>query len=111
MPMSRSLIILGVILMASFGHRAALAEGPGLHAVAVELPGSDRELPAGPGAELVTNNCTACHSPGMILTQPALTKATWLAEVNKMRSTYKAPIADENVEPIVTYLASMHVGP
>lgn len=85
------------------------AHGIDIKAVAVELPNGDREFPAGPGADLVANNCVACHSSGMILNQPSLTKATWTAEVNKMVHTYKAPVADEDVEPIIAYLASMPV--
>lgn len=77
--------------------------------VAVELPSGGREFPPGPGAELVANNCVSCHSSGMILNQPTLTKATWTAEVNKMLHTYKAPVAEEDVAPIVAYLASMPV--
>lgn len=46
----------------------------------------------------------------MILTQPTLTKATWLGEINKMRTTYEAPVADEDVEPIASYLAALPVG-
>jgi len=57
------------------------------------------------------NNCTACHSPGMILNQPALTRAEWTGEVNKMRHTYKAPVAEEDVSAIVGYLASLKVTP
>ncbi|MGI4800950.1 MAG: c-type cytochrome [Janthinobacterium lividum] len=83
------------------------AHGIDIKAVAVELPNGDRKFPAGPGADLVANNCVACHSSGMILNQPTLTKATWTAEVNKMVHTYKAPVADEDVEPIIAYLASM----
>jgi|GEM_PF-1699744 len=83
--------------------------GIDIKAVAVEFPSSDREFPAGPGAELVANNCVSCHSSGMILNQPTLTKATWTAEVNKMLHTYKAPVAEEDVDGIVTYLASMPV--
>lgn len=85
------------------------AKGISIKAVAVEFPSSDREFPPGPGAELVANNCVSCHSSGMILNQPALTKATWTAEVNKMVHTYKAPVADEDVAPIIAYLASMPV--
>lgn len=80
-----------------------------LKPVAVEFPSSDRAFPPGPGAELVANNCVSCHSSGMILNQPTLTKATWTAEVNKMLHIYKAPVAEEDVAPIVTYLASMPV--
>ena len=87
----------------------AAPAGKMLHAVKVEFPSDDRALPAGPGVDLVTQNCTACHSSGMILTQPQLTKATWTAEVTKMQHTYKAPVADADVEPIVAYLATLPV--
>ena len=107
MSLSRILALAG--LAALLGTHDARADTVTLHPVAVELPGSDRALPPGPGAELVTNNCTACHSAGMILTQPTLTKATWLGEVKKMQATYKAPIPDEDVEPIVAYLAGLPV--
>jgi hypothetical protein len=45
----------------------------------------------------------------MILTQPPLTAAAWTAEVNEMRSTYKAPVPEEDVPQIVAYLAAMPV--
>ena len=105
MPLGYFLVLASLGLM--LGTNSARADSVALRAVTVEFPNSDREFPPGPGSELVTNNCTACHSAGMILTQPVLTKATWLGEVNKMRSTYKAPIPDEYVEPIATYLASL----
>jgi hypothetical protein len=52
-------------------------------------------------------NCLSCHSAGMVLNQPPLPRATWEAEVNKMREAYKAPVPDEDVKPIVDYL--MHI--
>jgi hypothetical protein len=85
------------------------AAGVTLHSVSIELPTSDRSFPGDAAAESITANCTACHSPGMVLTQPAMTRATWQEEVIKMRTTYKAPIADEDVPGIVDYLAS-HTG-
>jgi hypothetical protein len=48
-----------------------------------------------------------CHSAGMVLNQPPLTKAAWEAEVRKMINVYKAPIADASVAPIVAYLAQI----
>jgi len=47
----------------------------------------------------------------MILNQPALTRAEWTGEVNKMLHTYKAPVAEEDVGAIVTYLASLKAAP
>jgi hypothetical protein len=42
----------------------------------------------------------------MVLNQPGLSKQAWAAEVNKMINTYKAPIAPEDVGPIVEYLTA-----
>jgi cytochrome c5 len=55
--------------------------------ISVDLPIGDRMFD-GPGADVANNNCLACHSAGMVLTQPALTKAQWRAEVEKMRTAY-----------------------
>jgi hypothetical protein len=76
-----------------------------LKSVKVDLPDSDRMFP-GPGSDAINNNCLACHSAGMVLNQPELSKQAWAAEVNKMINTYKAPVAPEDVAPIVDYLAS-----
>ena len=42
----------------------------------------------------------------MVLNQPALPKAQWRAEVEKMRNAYKAAI-DKDVDAIVDYLVSI----
>jgi mono/diheme cytochrome c family protein len=63
-------------------------------------------FPAGTAADVVTNNCTACHSPGMILNQPPLTATQWRAEVTHMRRDFKAPIAEDDVAAIVAYLSA-----
>lgn len=83
------------------------AAGITLHSVGFDFPISDRVFPGGPEAEAINANCTACHSPGMVLTQPRLSESTWHEEVQKMRAVYKAPIADEAVPSIVAYLARM----
>jgi mono/diheme cytochrome c family protein len=82
---------------------AAAAETVKLNSVHVDLPESDR-LFTGQGADAVNGNCLACHSAGMVLNQPALPKAAWQAEVNKMIQVYKAPIAASDVAAIVDYL-------
>jgi hypothetical protein len=84
----------------------SVASGGGitLRSVSVEFPTSDRSFPAGPGVDAVTANCTACHSPGMILNQPSLTAAQWQAEIDHMRRDFKAPVADEDVPSIRAYL-------
>jgi cytochrome c5 len=70
-----------------------------------DLPFGDLAFPDGPGSDAINNNCLACHSAEMVLTQPPLTRTTWQAEVDKMRAVYKAPIAEEDVKAIVDYLA------
>jgi hypothetical protein len=42
----------------------------------------------------------------MVLNQPALPKAEWQAEVDKMRAAYKAPIDAKDVDAILDYLVS-----
>ena len=75
-----------------------------LKSVKFDLPDSDRMFPAGPGSDAINNNCLACHSAGMVLNQPSLSKQAWTAEVNKMINNYKAPVAPEDVGAIVEYL-------
>jgi mono/diheme cytochrome c family protein len=78
-----------------------------LKSVKLDLPDSDRMFPAGPGSDAINNNCLACHSAGMVLNQPALSKQAWTGEVNKMINNYKAPIAPEDVGAIVEYLTAL----
>ena len=77
----------------------------------IEMPTSDRIFPDGPGAELVNNNCLACHSAGMVLTQPRLSKAQWTETVNKMVKVYGAPVSPEDAGAIVDYLANLKPQP
>ena len=72
----------------------------------VDFPNRDRQF-EGPGADVVNNNCLACHSAGMVLTQPRLPRAVWQDEVDKMRNTYKAPVDAADVSAIVDYLATL----
>src|SRR2546430_8260104 len=78
-----------------------------LKPVKIDLPDSDKMFPAGPGSDAINNNCLACHSAGMVLNQPALSKQAWATEVNKMINNYKAPVAPEDVATIVDYLTSL----
>jgi cytochrome c553 len=73
----------------------------------VDLPAGDRMFPSGPNADTVNADCLACHSAGMVLNQPALSRSEWQAEVDKMRTAYKAPIDQKDVALIVDYLVSI----
>ena len=77
-----------------------------LKSVKIDLPVSDKMFP-GPGSEAINNNCLACHSAGMVLNQPALSRQVWTAEVNKMIYAYRAPVALEDVGAIVEYLTGL----
>src|SRR6202047_3982350 len=98
------IILLGVASM-PFAARAATPFE--LKSVKMDLPDSDRMFPDGPGSDAINNNCLACHSAGMVLNQPALSKPAWEAEVSKMINNYKAPVASEDVGAIVEYLANV----
>ena len=78
-----------------------------LRSVNVDLPMGDRMFPNGAGADAVNNNCLSCHSAGMVLNQPALSKPQWRAEVDKMIAAYKAPIDPKDIDAIVDYLVSI----
>jgi hypothetical protein len=80
--------------------------GVTLRSVNVEIPDRNREF-EGQGAGVVNENCLTCHSAGMVLTQPWLSRAVWQAEVEKMRTTYKAPVDPQDVPAIVDYLAGL----
>jgi cytochrome c5 len=81
-------------------------KGVTLRSASVDLPFGKASFP-GPGAEAVNSNCLVCHSAGMVLYQPRLSRATWQSEVDKMQSAYKAPITASDVPAIVDYLTRL----
>ena len=78
-----------------------------LQSLSVDLPSGNRPFPPGPNVSVISANCVTCHSSGMILNQPSLSKATWQTEVLKMINVYKAPVDPANVPAIVDYLAAV----
>ena len=84
---------------------------PTFKAENVELPPDAASFPEGPNVKTVNQNCLACHSADMVLDQALLPRATWAAEVTKMRNVYKAPITDADAALIVDYLAATHAPP
>jgi cytochrome c5 len=81
--------------------------GVTLHSVNVEFPDPGRMFPGDGKADAINNNCLACHSAGMVLTQPAMSRAEWQSEVEKMRGSYKAPVEEADVPAIVDYLVAL----
>lgn len=88
------------------GPSAVNVSGVMLRSVNVDFPNRDRQY-EGRGADVVNNNCLACHSAGMVLTQPRLPRAVWQGEVEKMRNAYKAPIDAADIPAIVDCLATL----
>jgi hypothetical protein len=80
--------------------------GTTLRSVGVEFPDPGRLFPGADKADAINNNCLACHSAGMVLTQPILSRAEWQSEVDKMRDIYEAPVGAEDVPAIVDYLVN-----
>ncbi|HEX8521316.1 MAG TPA: c-type cytochrome [Tepidisphaeraceae bacterium] len=70
----------------------------------IEMPKFQSDLPEGPGRELVATACLSCHSTRYIAMQPPLNAAKWEENVRKMMKTFGAPIAEDQVQPIVQYL-------
>lgn len=99
-----AMVLVGAIAMAT---PATSAEPMELNSVAIELPYGDMEFPPGPGVDAVKTNCIFCHSAGMVLYQPALSRETWTKIVDKMIDVYKAPISPDGIPEIVDYL--MHI--
>jgi len=86
----------------------ATMAAPAFKPLSVELPPDVAAFPDGPNVAVVNRNCLACHSADMVLDQPRFPRATWAAEVTKMRNVYKAPITDADAALIVDYLAATH---
>jgi cytochrome c5 len=71
----------------------------------ITLPDETATFPA--SAEILTTNCTACHSAELLLTQPRLDAKTWTAEIGKMRTVYKASIAPSDDPKILAALLTL----
>lgn len=93
-----------IVLAVFLTNRRAAPPPLTLVSTAVTLPVDAGSFPPGPHVDAIAANCTACHSPSMVLTQPPLTADQWRAEVKKMREVYKATVAEEDVPLIVAYL-------
>jgi mono/diheme cytochrome c family protein len=106
--MGRVLLPIAFVVGVTFAPVCARAESQlSLKSVSVDLPPGDDIFPNGPGADAINNNCLACHSADMVLNQPALPMTEWQAEVEKMRTAYKAPIDPKDVDAILDYLVSV----
>ena len=106
--MARMRDALVVACLAAAGLAAAVVAAPVRYAGA---PPETATLAPGPNVELARARCEVCHSVDYITTQPrsfADPRATWTAEVAKMRKAYGAEIPDEEAAKIVDYLAATY---
>ena len=81
--------------------------GISLTSSTLSLPEEKAAFPQGPAGELITNNCSACHSAEMILNQPSLGADKWKAVIDKMRGTYHAQIAPGDDAALVAALTGL----
>jgi hypothetical protein len=95
-----------LLALAPFILAAAASAAP----VEYKLPEETAVLKPGPNLDVAQNNCTACHSPDYIKTQPMMKskKDFWQAEVAKMIKVYGAPIDDADVPKLVEYLSTAY---
>jgi len=105
-PLAVALAGIAVFMAGAGAAPPAVLRGNGfaLKSTSIELPYDETGYPEGPGADLMNANCASCHSASMVLTQPKLSRAQWEGIVHKMRDTYRAPIADQDMPRIVDYL-------
>ncbi|MEE8349735.1 MAG: hypothetical protein V3R94_09205 [Acidobacteriota bacterium] len=92
----------------------------GVPAVGSDIIGADPDdelysfLPNDEGKTLITLYCTTCHhASGVrqnIAKRAGRDQNYWNTLVRRMVTTWNAPIADEDIEPIITYLTK-HFGP
>lgn len=82
-------------------------------ALALLLPGAaladegQVKLKDAPGRDLVVGNCVMCHSLDYIpMNSVFLDRKGWEGSVNKMIKVMGAPIAPDDVKPIVDYLGA-----
>lgn len=61
------------------------------------------------GFQIATQKCAICHSADYIAYQPPkMNQIQWTAEVAKMHGTYGAPINDDEIKLVGTYLTATY---
>jgi len=110
--MKRAVIAGFAAMLLCVGFAAAAMIAPPKGPVSISLPGdAGMAFKPGVGLAAVQANCLTCHSSAYVSTQPVLSRAQWTGEVLKMRTTYGAPIADDQVPVIVEYLTAQYGKP
>ena len=97
---------LSILVAAGLAALIAPADAKDLH-----LPADTVQLTPSPlpGYAKAQANCTMCHSAEYMLYQPPTAgRPYWDAMVHRMKTVFKAPIADEDMPAIVDYLAATY---
>jgi hypothetical protein len=94
----------------AIGTGLLVAASAGAAVMKIDLPKeSASTYKPGPNLELVNARCLICHSADYAATQPPnLPRKTWEAEVTKMKKTYGAPIADDEIATLTDYFAKTY---
>jgi hypothetical protein len=67
------------------------------------------KLRPGEGAEVVEQNCTACHSLDYIeMNSVFLDQKGWQTEVAKMVKAFGAPVTEQDQAKIIAYLVAIY---
>jgi cytochrome c551/c552 len=73
--------------------------------IKIELPPETASFKPGRGSEIANAQCLICHSIDYVVIQPPSGRAYWDSTVKKMRDKFGAPLPEEQIEPLVNYLA------
>lgn len=77
-----------------------------IKSASIDLPADEETFGEGPHADILNQNCLACHSASMVRYQPPLTRKQWTATVDKMRKAYGAPFEKTQTVAIVDALVA-----
>jgi len=102
---------ISAIILAGFAAAGLASVGAAAPIRYKDVPPETAALAPGPNLEVAEAHCALCHSVDYITTQPrsfADPRATWTAEVAKMRKAYGAPLTDEDAAKIVDYLVAAY---
>jgi sulfite dehydrogenase len=90
---------------------ALLGAATGVRALDISLPPETAAYQTSPlpGYQLVRQNCLICHSAQYVQYQPPTSaREYWQATVVKMKKTFGAPFADEDIPAMVDYLVKTY---
>lgn len=88
----KRLAILAALLACGAQAGPPLPPGFVLKSKAIDYPQDQVTLPESATNDLVTQNCTGCHSVEFVTAQPSLDARKWAGVIAKMRKVYHAPI-------------------